>query len=138
MSVLFTILIIFTSTDFVNAKPLEPKVIKPYAEDWYVTPEDIIKDIIFPSIDNKVMLEYSGNEDAIFGWQFQRIVGIIYNNNHSYDISISIQVPKGDNALGNYSHDLVKVRVSPSCDSPKIGCSHGFEVEVLEYKHLSG
>jgi hypothetical protein len=138
MSVLFTILFIFTSGGFVNAKPPAPKVIKPYAEDLYVTPEDIIKDIIFPSIDNKVTLEYSGNDDAIFGWQFQRIVGIVYNNNHSYDISISIQVPEGSNALGSYSHDQVKVRVSPSCDSPKIGCNHGFKVEVLEYKHLSG
>ncbi|MCK6208792.1 hypothetical protein EVU96_17785 [Bacillus infantis] len=136
--VLFTILFILTSGDFVNAKPSEPKVIKPYAEDWYVTPEDIIKDIVFPSIDKKVTQEYSGNDEAIFGWQFQRIVGIVYNNNHSYDISINIQVPEGSSTLGNYAHDLVKVRVSPSCDSPKIGCSHGFKVEIVEYSHLSG
>ncbi len=40
--VLFTILFILTSGEFVTAKPYEPQVIKPYAEDWYVTPEDII------------------------------------------------------------------------------------------------
>ena len=39
-------------------KPSEPKEIKPFADDWYVTPEDIIRDIIFPSIDKRVMKEY--------------------------------------------------------------------------------
>lgn len=133
----FTILLMFATDNLVNAKPPEPKEIKPYAEDWYVTPEDIIRDIIFPVIDKRVMQEYPGNDAATFGWQSQRIVGIVYNNNHSYDISISIHVPDEKNAPGNYAHDLVKVRVSPSCDSPKIGCSHGFKVELLDYEHLN-
>ena len=40
--------------NLVNAKSPEPKEIKPYAEDWYVTPEDIIRDIILPAIDKRV------------------------------------------------------------------------------------
>src|SRR6476620_10793321 len=92
MIVLFTILLMFATDNLVNAKPPEPKEIKPYAEDLYVTPEDIIGDIVFPSIDKRVMQEYPGNDAATFGWQSQRIVGIVYNNNHSYDISISLQV----------------------------------------------
>jgi hypothetical protein len=127
--------LIFATGGLANAKPPEPKVIKPFADDWYVTPEDIIRDIVFPSIDKRVMQEYPGNDPAIFGWQSQRIVGIVYNNNHSYDISISLQIPDERNAPGDYAQDLVKVRVSPSCDSPKIGCSHGFKVEVLDYEH---
>lgn len=118
-----------------NAKPPEPKEIKPFAEDWYVTPEDIIRDIIFPSIDKRVMEEYPGNDAATFGWQSQRIVGIVYNNNHSYDITLKLQVPNKRNSPLEYTDDLVKVRVSPSCDSPKIGCSHGFKVEVIDYEH---
>lgn len=65
----------------------EREKVKPFAEDWYVTPEDIIKDIIFSSIDKRVMQEYPGNGVAAFGWRLQRIVNIVYNNNHSYDIS---------------------------------------------------
>ncbi len=119
----------FFTGNLANAKPPEPKEIKPYAEDWYVTPEDIIRDIIFPAIDKRVIKEYGGKEESGFGWQQKKIVNIVYNNNHSYDISLRIQVPD------RYQDDLVKVRVSPSCDSPKIGCSHGFKVEVLEYQH---
>jgi hypothetical protein len=124
MIVLFTILLIFATDNLVNAKPPEPKEIKPFAENWYVTPEDIIRDIIFPAIDQMVIKEYG---DELFSWKSERIVGIVYNNNHSYDISIEVKVAE--------AYDLVKVRVSPSCDSPKIGCSHGFKVEVLDYQH---
>ncbi|MEK3988559.1 hypothetical protein [Robertmurraya sp. FSL R5-0851] len=132
---LFTILLMFDTDNMVSAKPLEPKEIKPYAEDWYVTPEDIIRDIIFPAIDKRVIKEYGGKETSGFGWQQRRIVNIDYNNNHSYDISLTIQVPDSTNKPFEYAEDLVKVRVSPSCDSPKIGCSHGFKVEVLDYEH---
>ncbi len=135
MIVLFTILLIFAPDNLVNAKPPEPKEIKPYAEDWYVTPEDIIRDIIFPAIDKRVIKEYGGKEASGFGWQQRRIVNIVYNNNHSYDISLRIQVPNSNDNPFQYKDDLVKVRVSPSCDSPKIGCSHGFKVEVLDYQH---
>lgn len=130
-----TVSLIFVTGNLANAKPPEPKEIKPYAENWYVTPEDIVLDIIFPSIDKRVIKEYGS--DGLFGWQSQRIVGIVYNNNHSYDVSVRLQVPDERNIPGNFAQDLVKVRVSPSCDSPKIGCSHGFKVEVLEYKHES-
>lgn len=133
--VLFTILLMFDTDNMVSAKPSEPKEIKPYAEDWYVTPEDIIRDIIFPAIDKRVIKEYGGKETSGFGWQQRRIVNMVYNNNHSYDISITIQVPDSTNNPFEYAEDLVKVRVSPSCDSPKIGCSHGFKVEVLDYEH---
>jgi hypothetical protein len=132
MIVLFTILLILAKDNLVNAKPPEPKEIKPYAEDWYVTPEDVVLDIVFPAIDKRVVKEYG---DGLFSWQSQRIVGIVYNNNHSYDVSVRLQVPDEKNIPGNYANDLVKVRVSPSCDSPKIGCSHGFKVEVLDYQH---
>jgi hypothetical protein len=131
--VLFTIFSIFSTDKLVNAEPPEPKEIKPYAQEWYVTPEDIIRDIIFPAIDKRVIKEYGGKEASGFGWQQHRIVNIVYNNNHSYDISLRIQVP--DTNSFEYAEDLVKVRVSPSCDSPKIGCSHGFNVEVLDYQH---
>ncbi|WP_176167331.1 hypothetical protein [Mesobacillus jeotgali] len=133
--VLFTILLMLLTNNLVNAKPPEPKEIKPYAEDWYVTPEDIIRDIIFPAIDKRIIKEYGGKEASGFGWQQQRILNIVYNNNHSYDISLRIQVLESNNKPFEYADDLVKVRVSPSCDSPKIGCSHGFKVEVLEYEH---
>src|SRR4051812_39197563 len=138
MIFLLTIILMFATGSLVNAEATEPEKVKEYAEDWYVTPEDIIRDIVFPSIDKRVMKEYPGNDSATFGWQSQRIVGIVYNNNHSYDISIRIQVPDSSNKPIEYTEDFVKVRVSPSCDSPKIGCKHGFKVEVLEYKHISG
>ncbi|GIO26369.1 hypothetical protein [Ornithinibacillus bavariensis] len=129
----FAALLLFSLNNLVDATTEE---IKPFAEDWYVTTEDIIWDIIFPAIDKKVIEEYGGQEDSGFGWQKQRIVKIVYNNNHSYDISIKIQVPTFENSPFAYSEDLVKVRIYPSCDSPKIACDNNFNVEVLDYKHL--
>ncbi len=136
--VLLPILMIYgLNSYYVHAIAQEQKEIKPFAEDWYVTTEDIIWDVIFPTIDKRVMEEYGGNEDSSFGWGKDRIVNIVYNNNHSYDVSIRIQVPNHSHAPINYTEDLVKVRVSPSCASPKINCNHGFSVDVLEYKHLT-
>lgn len=132
---LFSLFVITGS--LVNADDSDQDNVKPYAEDWYVTPEDIIKDIIFPAIDKRVMEEYPDNEDVIFGWRSQRIDGIVYNNNHSYDISIKIEVPSPQNMATEYKEDLVTVRLSPSCDSPKMSCKHGFNVEVVAYKRLS-
>jgi hypothetical protein len=106
------------------------------AEEMYITTEDIISDIVFPSIDKRVMKEYGGNA-ATFGWQWKRIVGIDYNRDHSYDVSIRIQVPDHSSKPFDYVEDLVKVKISPSCDSPKIGCNHDFKIEILDYKHLS-
>ncbi|MDQ6600825.1 hypothetical protein [Bacillus salipaludis] len=133
--VFVTILLIFTTDNLVKAKPPEPKEIKPYAEDWYVTTENIVLDIMFPVIDKRVIKEYGGKEASGFGWQYRGIVNIVYNNNHSYDMSLRIQVPDTNKIPFKYAEDIVKVRVSPSCDSPKIGCSHGFKVEVLDYQH---
>jgi hypothetical protein len=104
-------------------------------EDWYVTTEDIIGDIVFPTIDKRVAKEYG--RDSLFGWHWKRIVSIYYNRNHSYDVSIRIEVPSDSNKPFSYVEDLVKVRIIPSCDSPKIGCNHDFKIEILDYKHLS-
>ncbi|MEF2098401.1 hypothetical protein V3595_27935 [Bacillus sp. CFBP9009] len=107
------------------------------AEKEYFTTEDIIADILFPSIDKKVVKEYKG--DSFVGWQWKRIVGITYNNNHSYDVSVRIEVPLKKN-LNEFSEDLIKVRISPSCDSEKLNkqlCDHDFKIKILEYKHLS-
>ncbi|MGG2093414.1 hypothetical protein AB1283_11980 [Bacillus sp. S13(2024)] len=105
-------------------------------EDWYVTTENIVSDIVFPAIDKRVIKEYGGKESSGFGWHWERIVGINYNSNHSYDVAVRIQVPSDNKPFG-YAKDLVKVRVYPSCDSPKMGCKHDFKVEILDYKHLS-
>jgi len=107
------------------------------AEEMYVTTEDIILDIIFPTIDKRVIKEYGG--DNFFDWQLKRIVGITYNDNHSYDVTVKIEIPPKKLNV-NVKEDLVKVRISPSCDSDKINkqkCNHGFNIEILEYKHLS-
>ncbi len=108
-------------------------------EGLYVTTEDIISDIIFPTIDKRVINEYGG--DTLFDWQWKRIVGITYNDNHSYDVTVRIEIPpKNFNFNDNIIEDLVKVRIPPSCDSEKINkqkCNHEFKIEILEYKHLS-
>ena len=57
----------------------------------YVTTEDIISDIVFPTIDKRVIKEYG--QDTLFGWEWKRIVGITYNDNHSYDVSVRIEIP---------------------------------------------
>jgi hypothetical protein len=120
----------FTLTQVVNSETVLN------VEGMYVTTEDIISDIVFPTIDKRVIKEYG--QDTLFGWEWKRIVGITYNDNHSYDVSVRIEIPsenKNDN-----KKDLVKVRISPSCDSDsinKLKCNHGFKVEILDYKHLS-
>lgn len=125
------ILIVLTSMQVAKSETI------PKAEEMYVTTEDIISDIIFPTIDKRVIKEYGGDNRLI--WQWKRIVGITYNENHSYDVTVRIEIPS-KNLNENVKEDLVKVRISPSCDSEKINkqkCNHGFEIEILDYKHLS-
>ena len=105
-------------------------------EGFYVTTEDIVSDIVFPTIDKRVIKEYGAG--TLFDWNWQRIDGIKYNDNHSYDVTVRIQISSKN--LENNKEDLVTVRISPSCDSEKINkfkCNHDFKIEILEYKHLS-
>lgn len=130
-AILFGLLFfIFTPLQTVIAETVPKK------EDVYVTTEDIILDIIFPIIDRRVMKEYG--EDTLFGWNMKRIVGITYNDNHSYDVSVRIDIPSESH--DNNHEDIVRVRISPSCDSKKLNklkCNHGSKVEIVDYKHLS-
>lgn len=128
------ILIILTSMQVAKSETI------PKTEEMYVTTEDIISDIIFPTIDKRVIKEYGGDNRLI--WHWKRIVGITYNENHSYDVTVRIEIPSKDinENVENVKEDLVKVRISPSCDSEKINrqkCNHGFEIEIIDYKHLS-
>jgi len=130
-AILFGLLFfIFTPLQTVIAETVPKK------EDMYVTTEDIILDIIFPIIDKRVIKEYG--EDTVIGWDMKRIVGITYNDNHSYDVSVRIDIPSKNH--DNNNEDIVKVRISPSCDSNKLNklkCNHGSKVEIVDYKHLS-
>jgi hypothetical protein len=131
----YLILLGFFLFAFTPMLPVKAETV-PKVEDSYVTIEDIVSDIVFPTIDKRVIKEYGG--DSLFHWNWQRIVGINYNDNHSYDVSVRILIPSKNN--DNDKEDLVKVRVSPSCDSGKINkhkCNHGFKIEIVEYKHLS-
>ena len=122
--------IILTSTQVVKSETV-PKI-----EEMYVTTEDIISDIIFPTVDKRVLKEYEQN--TLFDWQWKRILNITYNDNHSYDVTVKIEIPSKN--FDDAKEDIVKVRISPSCDSDKINkqkCNHGFKIEVLDYKHLS-
>ncbi|MDM5205321.1 hypothetical protein [Cytobacillus kochii] len=104
----------------------------PKAVGSYVTTEDIIFDLVFPTIDKRVIKEYG--DGPLFGWNWKRIVGISYNDNHSYDVAIRIVIPDKNR------EDLVMVRISPSCNNEKLNklkCNHDFMVEVLDYKHMS-
>lgn len=108
----------------------------PNAEDIYMTTEDIVSDLVFPIIDKRVIREYGG--DSLFDWQWQRIIGINYNDNHSYDVTVRILIPSKNN--DNDTEDIVKVRISPSCNSGKLNklkCNHDFKIDILDYKHLS-
>ncbi|MGF2614672.1 hypothetical protein ACQUWN_03580 [Rossellomorea aquimaris] len=87
----------------------------PKSEDMYVTTEDIVRDLIMPTIDKRVIKEYQGG--PLLYWKAQKIVGITYNDNHSYDVAVRINIPSDND---NVKEDLVTVRVSPSCDSGKI------------------
>jgi hypothetical protein len=105
-------------------------------EEMYVTTEDIILDILFPIVDNRVIKEYG--QDTLISWHWKRIVGITYNDNHSYDVTVRIEIPSKN--LDDFKEDLVKVRISPSCDSDRINkqkCNHEFKIEIVDYKHLS-
>lgn len=107
------------------------------AEELYVTTEDIVSDIILPIIEKRVIKEYGGDNDLV--WNRRGIVDITYNNNHSYDVTVRIDIPS-EQLNGNGKEDLVKVRLSPSCDSEKINkqiCNHEFKLEIIEYKHIS-
>lgn len=122
--------IVLTSTQVVKSETV------PKAEEMYVTTEDIISDIIFPTVDKRVIKEYG--QDTLFDWQWKRILDITYNDNHSYEVTVKIEIPSKN--FDDAKEDVVKVRISPSCDSDKINkqqCNHGFNIEVLDYKHLS-
>ena len=122
--------LVFTLTQVVNSETVLNE------EGMYATTEDIILDIVFPIVDNRVVKEYG--QDTLFGWEWKRIIDITYNDNHSYDVSIRIEIPSEN--PDDYKEDLVKVRISPPCDSDKLNklrCDHGFKIEVVDYKHLS-
>ena len=122
--------VVLTSTQVVKSETNSE------VEGMYVTTEDIISDIVFPTIDKRVIKEYG--QDTLFGWEWKRIVDITYNDNHSYDVTVKIEIPSEN--LDDFKEDLVKVRISPSCDSDKINkqkCNHEFKIEILDYKHLS-
>ena len=102
----------------------------------YVTTEDIILDIVFPVIDKRVLKEYG--QDTLFGWEWKRIVDIAYNDNHSYDVTVRIEIPSKN--FDDVKEDQVKVRIFPSCNSLSLNnqkCNHGFKIEIINYKHLS-
>lgn len=109
-------------------------------EGIYVTTEDIISDIVLPVIDRKVQKEY--NNESIM-WHWRGINNLYYNNDHSYDIDVRIEVnPQLIKGKDKYEvvEDLVTLRISPSCDSNKINkmiCKHDFKIEIIDYKHLS-
>jgi len=106
-------------------------------EEMYFTTEDIISDIIFPTIDKRVIEEYKG--DNFLDWQWKRIEGITYHEGHFYDVTVRIEIPP-ETPNDETKEDLVKVRIFPPCDSEKINqqkCAHGFKIELLDYKQLS-
>ncbi|MGN4126068.1 hypothetical protein ACMGD3_13820 [Lysinibacillus sphaericus] len=128
--ILGVLFIVITSTQVVKSETI------PKAEEMYVTTEDIILDIVFPYIDKRVISEYGQN--TLFDWQWKGVFDITYNDNHSYDVTVKIEIPSKN--LDDAKEDLVKVRISPSCDSDKINkqkCNHGFKIDILDYKHLS-
>ena len=132
----YLILIGFVSIVFILAQNTISEA-NSEAEELYVTTEDIVSDIILPIIEKRVIKEYGGDNDLI--WNRRGIVDITYNNNHSYDVTVRIDIPS-EQLNGNGKEDLVKVRISPSCDSEKINkqiCKHEFKLEILEYKHIS-
>ena len=132
----YLILIGFVSIVFILAQNTISEA-NSEAEELYVTTEDIVSDIILPIIEKRVIKEYGGDNDLI--WNRRGIVDITYNNNHSYDVTVRIDIPS-EQLNGNGKEDLVKVRISPSCDSEKINkqiCNHEFKLEILEYKHIS-
>ncbi|WP_421383424.1 hypothetical protein ACOJQI_03025 [Bacillus salacetis] len=127
--ILFGLTFVLIPQQFVRAESA------PKAEAIYVTTEDIVLDLIIPIIDKRVIKEYGGSPHIY--WKTQRIVGVTYNDNHSYDVAVRINIPSDND---NAKEDLVTVRVSPSCDSGKINkqvCDHDFRIEIVEYKHIS-
>ncbi|TSI05150.1 DUF3888 domain-containing protein [Lysinibacillus sp. BW-2-10] len=128
--VFIALFMIFSPGQVANAQSIKE------VEGLYVTTEDIISDILFPTIDKRVMKEYG--QDSFYDWQWKGIVGITYNDNHSYDIQVKIEIPA--DKMEDFKEDLVKIKVFPSCDSEKINqekCNHGFKIEILDYQHLS-
>ncbi|MFF5395873.1 hypothetical protein ACFY5J_00570 [Peribacillus butanolivorans] len=130
----YLILLGFLLTAFAPIQNVNAETISK-VEGGYVTTEDIFGDIVFPTLDKKIEKEYGHN----LSWQWERIVGISYNVNHSYDVDLKIQVSSERNKPFEYVDDQVKLRISPSCDSEKLNqlkCNHGFKIEILDYKHL--
>lgn len=126
---MFFLLFSFTSMQAVKAETISKG-------DLYFTTEDIVSDLLLPTIDKRVIKEYGGH--VLFSWNWQKIVGINYNADHSYDVSVKINIASEN--VDADKEDLVKVRISPSCDSGKLNklkCNHDFKIEILEYKHLS-
>ena len=99
----------------------------------YFTTEDIVLDLIMPAVDQRVIEEYKG--EPLIDWHWGKITDIKYNTDHSYDVTVKIKIPSEHNL-----EDLVKVRVSPSCDSGKLNkwtCNHEFGIKILEYSRIS-
>ena len=99
----------------------------------YFTTEDIVLDLIMPAVDQRVIEEYKG--EPLIDWHWGKIAGITYNADHSYDVAVKIKIPSEHDL-----EDLVKVRISPSCDSDRLNkwtCNHDFGIKILEYNRIS-
>lgn len=81
----YLILIGFVFIGLILAQNTKPEA-NSEMEEVYVTTEDIVSDIIFPIIDKRVIIEHGGDNHLI--WHWKRIVGITYNENHSYDVTV--------------------------------------------------
>ena len=62
--VLVTISLMFVTGNLAYAKPSEPKEIEPFADDWYVTPEDI-KAVGFDVMRHRVLLTYEAEAESV-------------------------------------------------------------------------
>ena len=116
------ILFTFTPLQTVNAQSVE---------EHYVNTEDIVRVILSPIIDKRLIKEYGLDASS---WVWEGIVTITYNDNHSFDVAVRVNIPSID------KDDLVKLRIFPFCETEKINelkCNRGLDIEIVDYKHLS-
>ncbi|MBT2655389.1 hypothetical protein J7E81_09080 [Bacillus sp. ISL-18] len=119
------IIFAFTPLQTVNAESIS------IVQEHYVTTEDIVRDILSPIIDKRLIKEYGLDAST---WVWERIDRITYNDNYSYDVAVRVHIPSND------KYNLVKLRIFPFCDSEKskeLKCNQGLNIEIVEYKHIS-
>jgi hypothetical protein len=131
LTLLFTIMLMFTATNLVNAEVSKDGKVK---KNVYATAEDILLTIIEPSVEKIIQDKYGQR----MSWDVQKAtdIGLIIDHTKKeseawYEIELAINVSSFEKDKPEWALDIIKLKI----DTPNI-LSHRGKIASNEIKEL--